>query len=56
MEPRLGLSALTHLVPWLVWLWAGVVLAYGLWRAFARPDPDPIRASGPIRRSRSRVS
>ena len=32
----------------LLWVWLGVVLLYGLVRSFAKPDPDPIRPSGPI--------
>ena len=27
--------------------WGVLVLAYGLWRSVARPEPDPIRESGP---------
>ena len=31
-----------------LWVWCAVVLLYGLWRSFSRPDPDPIRPPGPI--------
>ena len=38
----------------LVWtllcLWLGVVVLHGLYRSFFRPEPDPIRPSGPIER------
>jgi len=27
--------------------WVGVVVLYGLWRSLNRPEPDPIRPSGP---------
>ena len=33
---------------WLLGAWLVLVLAYGLWRAVAKPDPDTIRPSGPI--------
>jgi hypothetical protein len=29
-------------------VWGGATLAYALWRSLYRPDPDPIRPSGPI--------
>ena len=36
----------------LVWVllcvWLGAVLLHGLARSFLRPEPDPIRPSGPI--------
>jgi hypothetical protein len=32
-----------------LWVWAAVVLLYGLWRSWTKPDPDPIRSSGPTR-------
>ena len=31
-----------------LWVWCGVVLLYAMTRSFARPEPDPIRDSGPI--------
>lgn len=31
-----------------LWIWVGVTLLYGLfWRSLYRPEPDPIRPSGP---------
>jgi hypothetical protein len=30
-----------------LWVWSAVVLLYALWRSFSRPEPDPIRPSGP---------
>ena len=38
-----GFSAIVVL-----WVWVAVVLLHGLVRSTARPDPDPIRASGPV--------
>ena len=36
-------------VTWVaLWGWVGVVLLYGFWRSLSRPDPDPIRPSGPV--------
>ncbi len=32
----------------LLWVWLGVVVLHGLSRSFFRPEPDPIRPSGPI--------
>jgi hypothetical protein len=32
---------------WLLWIWCAVVALFGLWRSMAKPDPDPIRSSGP---------
>ena len=32
----------------LLWAWLGIVLLHGLVRSFLRPEPDPIRAPGPI--------
>lgn len=29
-------------------MWGASALAYALWRSLYRPDPDPIRLSGPI--------
>ncbi len=37
-----------YLVWILLWIWLGVVLLHGLARSFVKPDPDPIRPSGPI--------
>jgi len=31
-----------------VWVWTAVMLLHGLWRSMARPEPDEIRASGPV--------
>ena len=30
-----------------LWIWVVVVLAYALIRSVSRPNPDPIRPSGP---------
>jgi len=30
------------------WCWVVLVLLYGLYRSFTRPDPDAIRPSGPV--------
>ena len=32
----------------LLWVWFGVVILHGLARSFLKPQPDPIRPSGPI--------
>ena len=32
-----------------LWVWVAVALLYGLWRSAAKPDPDPIRPSGPTK-------
>ncbi len=32
----------------LLWVWLGSVALHGLSRSFFRPEPDPIRPSGPI--------
>ena len=32
----------------LLWSWCVIVLLYAIVRSFARPEPDPIRDSGPI--------
>ena len=31
-----------------VWCWTVFVLSYGLYRSFTKPEPDPIRSSGPV--------
>jgi hypothetical protein len=31
----------------LIWIWAAMVLLFGLWRSMVKADPDPIRPSGP---------
>jgi len=32
-----------------LWIWIVAVVLYGLfWRSMSRPEPDPIRPSGPI--------
>jgi len=31
-----------------VWCWIVFVLLYGVYRSLTRPDPDPIRSSGPV--------
>ena len=32
----------------LLWVWFGVVILHGLTRSFLKPEPDPIRPSGPF--------
>jgi hypothetical protein len=32
----------------ILWVWVAVALLYGLYRSFARAQPDAIRPSGPI--------
>lgn len=30
-------------------VWIGIVVAHAAWRSVARPEPDAIRSSGPVR-------
>lgn len=32
----------------LLWVWLGAIVLHGLAGSFFRPEPDPIRPSGPI--------
>ena len=32
----------------MVWIWTALVVLFGLWRSMIKPDPDPIRPSGPF--------
>lgn len=32
----------------ILWVWLGAVILHGLVRSLMRPEPDPIRPSGPI--------
>ena len=29
-------------------VWCALVMSYGIYRSVARPEPDPIRPSGPV--------
>jgi hypothetical protein len=40
-----GFQALLSLI-----VWVAVVALYGLYRSWLRPEPDPIRLSGPTER------
>jgi hypothetical protein len=33
----------------ILWIWVGVMLLHGLWRSTSRPEPDPVRPSGPTK-------
>ena len=30
-----------------LWVWSALIALFGLWRSMVKPDPDPIRPSGP---------
>ena len=46
-EPVSGWIISGYQYVWALWIWAAIVVLFGLWRSMLKPDPDPIRPAGP---------